>query len=284
MTKKQTEVCEDKRYGMIFHMPSNIMSMRWLSCANMFSNVSNTIVEINDNGEAKYELLSHPKYSDTIENLIYPIGFQPFMRCHMQNGYAVYMRREYPLQYDIGFKKLRFLHNEKLSAEIYEKMHGGELIYPHEGLEKAEFIINQISRLTEFSEEAFMYALCRNHQYCVSDERQCREDIERFSLDGKFIKIVKDRPWKISSGRRYSIDALYKNFSIESHYGIQVMERKVIPPGADMFAPWMMLEKDNSPGADDFKARPMEGCVNLWTRQAISLLQMVEYAQPQDFI
>ena len=42
---------------------------------------------------------------------------------------------------------------------------GGDLIYPHEGLKEAEFIINQIKQLTEFSEETFLKALYRNHYY-----------------------------------------------------------------------------------------------------------------------
>lgn len=56
------------------------------------------------------------------------------MRCHMQNGYGIYMRMPMPLQQDIQFEKLRFRHHEELSQRVYEMMEGGERIYPHEVL------------------------------------------------------------------------------------------------------------------------------------------------------
>lgn len=36
---------------------------------------------------------------------VLPIGFQPFMRCHMQYGYGIKMIDEYPLQEDFSIEK-----------------------------------------------------------------------------------------------------------------------------------------------------------------------------------
>ena len=43
------------------------------------------------------------------------------------------------------------------------------LIYPHEGLKQAEYVIEQIRTATSFSEEAFQYALYRSHYYKVEE-------------------------------------------------------------------------------------------------------------------
>ena len=45
----------------------------------------------------------------------------------------------------------------------------GNLIYPHEGLKQAEYVIEQIRTATSFSEEAFQYALYRSHYYKVEE-------------------------------------------------------------------------------------------------------------------
>ncbi|MCR4763747.1 MAG: FRG domain-containing protein [Lachnospiraceae bacterium] len=57
LTKNETEQSEEKRYGLLFHMPSCISKTRWLRDAQEFQNLS--AVEV--------------------DNLIYPIGFQPFI-------------------------------------------------------------------------------------------------------------------------------------------------------------------------------------------------------------
>lgn len=284
LTKRQTELDESRKYGMIYHMPSDRMVLRWNVESKKFSNSTNKIIEYDVNGKPlKYKLLEHPVFTGLPENLIYPLGFQPFMRCHMQDGYGIYMRTALPLQQDFMFEKLKFRHNEKLSRDVYEMMNGGELIYPHEGLKQVDFIIKQIAESTVFSEEAFQYALRRNHKYRVIDEQKCRLDLENFIVNGRNIVIQKTHPWKLSSKRRKNIDRLYENFSIETEYKIKIMDRLIYPSGADMFEPWMLLEKETSPGAIDFNARQMEGCFNLWSRQSQELLSIIKKAKLTDF-
>ena len=87
LTKKQTEIDERHKYGMIFHTPSYRIKGRQVVAEEYF--------------------LNHSFYSEDSPNYVaYPIGFQPFMRCHMQNGYAMYMRTPNPLQKNIDFGAL----------------------------------------------------------------------------------------------------------------------------------------------------------------------------------
>ena len=283
LTKAQTEKSENKKYCMIYHMPSSRMSLLWNMEIEKFSDCSNEVIEYNEDGSPhRYRLYQHPEFLGGVSNLIYPLGFQPFMRCHMQDGYGIYMREEKPLQQDPLFEKLRFKHSEELSKWIFDYMRGGELIYPHEGLSKIDFLIKEIAELTVFSYEAFLYALERNHLFTLKEEGLCLKELEKFDLDGKKVAIQAHSPWKLSSGKRKLINSHYEDFSIEDTYGILVKERKVIPPGARMFEPWMIMERENEPGVIDFHARDLTGCTNLWTIDYMNLLHMVEYAEMPD--
>lgn len=270
-------------YGMIFHMPSNVMPIRWSMALEDFSPVSNKVIGQNEQGENLHERKLLPSM-ERQKNVIYPLGFQPFMRCHMQNGYGIYMREPLPLQEDFQFEKLKFKQNVKLSNAVFELMEGGKKIYPHEGLGQAQFIIDEIRNLTEFSEEAFEYALYRNHFYRLADWEQCLKDLQKFEVDGKKISIVKQHPWKLSSGRRKRIDALYQDFSLEKNYGIHMIQRNQIPGPAAMYEPWMLRSVENEPGTVDFKLREKIECGDsIMTRNAISLLAMMMTAKKQDF-
>lgn len=260
LTREQTEVDEAHRYGMIFHMPSNRMPMRWSMAIPKFMPWTDKIVGQTPEGGNIYEKLDYPVYRGEIENLVYPLGFQPFMRCHMQNGYGIYMRTPHPLQKDSGFEKLRFRHSEDLSQRVFDMMKGGELIYPHEGLEKADFIIDQIRNASTFSEEAFRSALYKNHYYKIADESIVREELHHFKIDGKEIEISASHPWRISSGRREKIDEIYKDFSVETWYGIRVLDRKKIPGPSAMFEPWMIPEENDGDGVTDFRVRKKVAC------------------------
>ena len=92
LKREQTEVDEKHQYGMIFHMPSNRMPGRWIRAIHSFMPWTEKPVGKNCDGNDVYGRLAHPIYKGEMENLIYPLGFQPFMRCHMQNGYGIYMR------------------------------------------------------------------------------------------------------------------------------------------------------------------------------------------------
>lgn len=64
-------------------------------------------------------------------NLVMPIGYQPFLRCHSQYGYFIPMRSEWDLQDTAsGFTMLCFKHDEKFCRYIFDLNEEGRLIYP----------------------------------------------------------------------------------------------------------------------------------------------------------
>lgn len=209
LTKKQTDIDEQHKYGMIFHAPSNVINMRQMVASEYFMN--------------------HSFYSeDSPNDIAYPIGFQPFMRCHMQKGYAMYMRKPNALQNNINFEKLRFRHSEELSNWIYDKMDGGKLIYPHEGLNEVDYLIKEISELTIFSKSAFKYAIEQNRADLICDEKEILNALKAFKINGNNIVIQDKSEWHLSSGRRQRIDRLYSNFSVEEYYNIKVLYREIL--------------------------------------------------------
>ena len=206
------------------------------------------------------------------------------MRCHMQNGYGIYMRCPQPLQEDNEFEKLRFRHSEKLSQKVFDLMKGGELVYPHEGLREARFIIDTIRTAVSFSEDAFQYALYRSHYYRLKDIDKAREDLSKFRIEGKTVEITKAHPWKISSGRRKKIDEVYKNFSVQSWYKIMVLDRPLFQESGPFLEPWMLPDKESGEGVKDFKIREKAGCgYSIASRNLLSLLSTVKYAKLTDF-
>ena len=204
LTKKQTECNENTKYGMIFHIP--------------YCNVSK---------DFSFKSLLHDSFGCRI-NAILPIGFQPFMRCHMQYGYGIYMSEDYSLQNDISFEKLKFRHDEKLSQDVYNKMKEGELIYPHEGLNSFDDIICQIKNAINFTDGAFEYAFQNNTYF--TDKTYCKLRLEQYEIDNKFITIGNDHPYTLCRQRRRRLDKQYETFSLEKSYNIKPVTRLVSPP------------------------------------------------------
>lgn len=272
LTNKETNTGkEEKKYGIIYHIPSSIMTLRWNQSLDYFSNV------LEDNKE-HYSILKHPIYRGLLQNLVYPVGFQPFMRCHMQNAYGIYMRNDkQPLNKDTDFEVLIFEHDENFAHWIYEKMDKGKLIYPHEGLKEAQFIIDDIANTTQFSEVAYYYALQRNHYYRLEDDMQCRKDLSKFILNNQPVEIKDRSSWRLSSGRCKKINKKYEYFNLQDWYNIQILTRKVIPAGAGIFQHWMLMEEENELGVVDMKAHELQEFSSLWDRFYIStLVSMIE--------
>lgn len=279
----QEMIDTDYQYGMIFHMPSNRMPMRWSIALEDFSPWTSEVIGQNEQGENRVKRKELPSICRE-SGVVYPLGFQPFMRCHMQSGYGMYMREPYPLQQNFEFEKLKFKQSVELSQRVFNMMDGGKKIYPHEGLGQVQFIIDEIRNLTTFSNEAFEYALYRNHYYKMEDREKCLEDLQAFSVDGKNIKVIDNHPWKLSSGRRKRIDAVYNNFSLENNYGILIHERKQVPGPSPMFEPWMLRSKEDEPGTIDFKLRESVECGDsIMSRNMIGLLATLMEAKLQDF-
>ncbi len=282
LTREQTEQSEQTRWGVIYHMPAHVMGSRWDMELDKFSGCSKEVIGQEAEGK-RYRLYEHPEYQGPVQNLIYPIGFQPFMRCSMQSGYGIYMREFQPLQSDMFFQRLKFRHSQELSERIFDAMGGGEKIYPHEGLNRIQFLIDDIAGATDFSRDAFRYALFRSHAYRLDMEEQCLRDLERFSVGGKRVTVGKTNGRRLSGGKRRLINQEYADFSLYEQYHILPLARKIVPAGAGVFAPYMLPGGDDEPGVADFKAREMSGCTNLWTISYLRLMYTLKYAKAPEF-
>ncbi|MBO5353478.1 MAG: FRG domain-containing protein [Lachnospiraceae bacterium] len=203
LKKEQTERNENTKYGALFHIP------QWQASMTMCMGV------LPQEDESKYH-----------HNVILPIGYQPFMRCQSQHAYGIQMKTPFPLQEDITFEKLRFRHNEKLSREIFERMEGGEKIYPQEGLEEFSDVIEVIKRATEFSLEAFESVLKRSTWFKMAEEAE--KALYEVGIAGQPVRIVGERhPFQVSRQRIRAMDRKYQGFSLQKKYGIQLTARMV---------------------------------------------------------
>ena len=199
LTKIDTEVSEKTQYGVIFHIPgrqADIMQM----IANSMGNYMN--------------------------NVILPIGYQPFMRCHSQHGYGIFVKNPFSLQ-DLKFEKLRFRHDEKFSREIFEKMDCGKKIYPQEGLEQFADVIEEIKETTIFSNEAYRIALEKNVDVSESEIQMLLKDCDCKRIFGSDVNIINEYHIKVSRQRIRAYNRKNKSFSIEKKYGIKLVTRRV---------------------------------------------------------
>lgn len=205
LTKADTEVNEKTKYGVIFHIPG------WRA--------------------ETVQMLSGSGY-EYVENEILPIGYQPFMRCHSQHSYGICMKNAFPLQEDSQFEKLHFRHDEKFSREMFEKMDCGRKIYPQEGLNQFDDIIEQIKHTTIFSREAYDIALMdEDSEFTGTEVQKLIDDRECYKkIFGSEIIITDEEPIKVSRQRIKACNIHYDGFSIEKKYGIKLHTRWVYVP------------------------------------------------------
>nr|WP_300129588.1 FRG domain-containing protein [uncultured Butyricicoccus sp.] len=190
------------QYGVIFHIPGHRATLNAL---------------VNDTSDIP------------CQNVIRPVGYQPFMRCHSQHAYAIHMENPFPLQEDISFEKLHFRHSVKLSQTIFHKMEEGKLIYPQEGLNDFDDLIDQIKHATTFSQEAFCRAFEQSSDFKNEDE--CRQALKACTLFHKPIIISKtEHPIKVSRQRLKRFNQKYEKFDIEKAYGIRRVTRSIYYP------------------------------------------------------
>ncbi len=53
---------------------------------------------------------------------------------------------------------------------------------------------------------------------------------------------------------------IYEDFSVESWYGISVLDRQKIPESSAMFEPWMIPGENGGAGVTDFGVREKVNC------------------------
>lgn len=196
LTQKEVD---DYEYGVIFHIPGN---------------------------RAKLNALVNGTSDIHCQNVIQPVGYQPFMRCHSQHAYAIHMETPFPLQEDISFEKLHFQHSAEFSQAIFHKMQDGRLIYPQEGLNDFDDVIEQIKHATAFSQQAFDQVFEQSSDFKNEDE--CKKILAASTLFDKPITISEtEHPIKVSRQRLKRFNRKYENFDIEKAYGIKPITRFV---------------------------------------------------------
>lgn len=194
LTKTQTDLDNEKRFGVIFRQPD------WR--ADLLSETSQEIQKITGK--------------------ILPIGFQPFMRCHMQYGYAIKMDESMDLYTDVNFEKLKFKHSEKLSNLVFDKMQAGKLIFPNEGLLSCMDQIENIKDSKCFSSDAFEYAASKSKSIIDKDIYLNKLLSLNYTIGTTSVNISRQRI-------RF-IDRKYQNFSLEKCYGISISTRLIHKP------------------------------------------------------
>lgn len=151
---------------------------------------------------------------------IFPVGFQPFMRCYMQNSYVALMDKSHCLQQDRSFRKLRFKHSEELSNFIFNRMDCGKKIYPHEGLNILKSEIEEIRNRKIFSCDSFKFVCDEPKFNSIS-----KDLIEQSLLDCGYE--IKNTINSIPVEKIKQIDELYVDFDIEKTYKIKLRTRPV---------------------------------------------------------
>lgn len=207
LTKADTEKEEKKQYGVIFHT-----SGRQADLARMASTLIGN-------------------FKESVHNAIWPIGYQPFMRCHSQHAYGIHMEKPYLLQNDRIFERLIFRHNEKLSQNIFDMMEGGKKVYPQEGLNGFQDVIDSIKGATEFSDEAFEYAIEKN-EFFTDKDTAIKMLQERLILGVPVSINGKNHPFTVSRQRIRRMNRKYERFSVEKEYGINIHYRLTCKPPA----------------------------------------------------
>ncbi|MDL2315361.1 FRG domain-containing protein [Bacteroidales bacterium OttesenSCG-928-C19] len=155
--------------------------------------------------------------------VVFPVGFQPFMRCHMQYSYAIFMEEDMDLNSsESGFECLKFKHSEELCNYIYSKMNNGVFIYPQEGLSVLSDELDAIQNSTCFSLESFR-TIYNNLNFGYS-ESELIELLKKAGIEiGRNITPITDSKIAI-------VNKHYEDFDVETLYDIKLRMRWIFTP------------------------------------------------------
>lgn len=200
LTKSDIEENENTRWGVIYQRDSAI---NFLATDNMNNGITG--------------------------DFVCPIGFQPFMRCSAQHGYGLQMTDGVrPLNENNSFRRMRFLHSEKLSETVYQLMDQGKKIYPNEGLNRFEKEIMELKYTTTFSNTDLQEVLLQNSE--LGDESQARNILENSRWGVTFT----DRnSFEVSRQRIKHFNMQHRKFEVEKYCGGVLHCRPVYLPPAE---------------------------------------------------
>lgn len=179
---------KDSRYGVLYRTPTEITDMKWAL--------------------TDYE---------TGNNLIAPIGYQPFMRCSAQHGYMLCVRDEsYDLLKDPLFDKFRIEHDEDFCRWIFEEMDRGFKVYPHDDIPKIERYMEAIRNTHVISRRTFESRM-KHERYSGQEVQAIKRQLQKegyIILGGQVEYIHNNKLRKIN--KNYSVDVAYSKVDIPS--------------------------------------------------------------------
>ena len=190
------------KYGVIFHAPFWIL--------DYFNNLS--FLQDGITGKYKIEDIE----SGAFDNFAFQIGYQPFMRCRQQCGYVLPMKNDNPLQKNPKFEKILIKHSKKISNMIYEYMDKGKKVFPSEGINGIENIIDEINDSFDFIEDdvKFVYDNKINKKV-IQNYKDFKEMLINYNFEGKKVTIIDSYDFKVSKDIKDEINFSYKKI-IES--------------------------------------------------------------------
>ena len=154
---------------------------------------------------------------------IFPIGYQPFIRCSNQTGYTMAMGENDDLKTMNlpGMEMLRFRHNPELSQWIYDKMDGGNKIYSKEDVlaiiadKLHDFVTSKVIDETALSE-----MVQQNKDF----NGRSLEEWKRLLIENGYA--VGSNPLMLSEEEAAKITQQLAGFDIQQFYGIGIRYRK----------------------------------------------------------
>ena len=186
-----------------------------------------TEADIENREEKKYGLIFRRAvfpYSmlDYDDHSIFPIGYQPFIRCSNQTGFTLSLGEGEDLKTMQlpGLQILRFRHNPELSQWIYDKMEGGNKIYS-----KSDVLATIEDKLDAFVKSKVI------EETALYDVLQQIEDYKSHSLEEWKRMIIEcgytigTNPIALTQEEESKINQQLKGFDIQQFYGVKIHYR-----------------------------------------------------------
>lgn len=194
----------DSRYGIIYRDRTEIEYMRYF---------------LGKDKKGSKEYPFQDNYHEDIVDEIIPIGYQPFMRCSCQHGYALMAPDEtYDMYKDKKFGKYRVRLTEDLCQWIFEEMDGGEKVYPNNDIPHIQKYISKINDTMEFS--------TKNVNQLIEGGKLDKAKVKHFLKDRYFR--VMNRTTLIKKAEIDAINAAYPLEEAEKHLDVQPCMKPMI--------------------------------------------------------
>lgn len=185
--KQASSGAKDSRYGILYRSPTEITDMKWA--------------------------LTRDEITD---NLITPIGYQPFMRCSAQHGYMLCTHDEtYDLLKDPLFDKFRIEHDEDFCNWIFNEMDCGAKIYPLDDIPKIELYMEKIKNAHVISQTTFDNLVVKRWNYSVEEAQAIKQRLQKQGYtiaNGQIEHIHNNKLRKINN--QYSLNVAYSKINI----------------------------------------------------------------------